>query len=66
MRFKPGKDLEYKIIVNSKISKYDLTLLQPIFAIKYEDNKAIKYFSPYMLVYSGVDMTYNEIKEYVK
>lgn len=65
VRFKPGKDLEYKIIANSKISKYDLTLLQPIFEIKYK-NKKIKYFSPHMPVHSGVDMTYNEIKEYVK
>lgn len=66
VQFEPGNDLIYKIIVDSNISQYDLNVLQPIFVIEYEGDKEKKYFSPYMIVFSGVDMTYDEIKEYVK
>ena len=66
VHFTPGTDLTYIINVDSSVSKYDLLLLQPIFVIEYEDAEEYNYFSPYMIVYSGVDMTYDEIKEYVK
>lgn len=66
VHFTPGKELIYIINVNSSVSDHDLLVLQPIFEIQYDGSKEKQYFSPYMLVFSGNDMTYDEIKEYVK
>lgn len=66
IHFMPGKDLIYTINVESSVSEYDLMILQPIFEIQYDDSNEKQYFSPYMLVFRGRDMTYDEIKEYVR
>lgn len=66
VHFTPGQELTYLINVNSSVSDYDLLVLQPIFEIQYDGSAEKQYFSPYMIVFSGNDMTYDEIKEYVK
>lgn len=66
VRYQSGEDLTYTISVNSSVSEYDLLVMQPIFELQYENTAAKKYFSPYMIVFRGKDMTYSEIKEYVK
>lgn len=64
--FTPGEDLVYTINVDSSVSEYDLLVLQPIFEIQFDDSNEKQYFSPYMNVFKGSDMTYDEIKEYVR
>lgn len=64
--FTPGNDLVYTINVDSSVSEYDLLVLQPIFEIQFNDSSEKQYFSPYMIVFRGSDMTYDEIKEYVR
>lgn len=64
--FTPGEDLVYAINVDSSVSEYDLLVLQPIFEIQFDNANEKQYFSPYMIVFRGSDMTYDEIKEYVR
>lgn len=66
VHFTPGEELIYIINVNSSVSDHDLLVLQPIFEIQYDGSKEKQYFSPYMLEFKGNNMTYDEIKEYVK
>lgn len=64
--FTPGQELTYLINVDSSVSAHDLLVMQPIFEIQYDGSAEKQYFSPYMIVFSGNDMTYDDIKEYVK
>lgn len=66
VHFTPGEELTYIINVNSSENDHNLLVLQPIFEIQYDGSEEKQYFSPYMLVFSGSNMTYDEIKEYVK
>lgn len=66
VHFTPGEELTYFIHVDSSVSDYDLLVLQPIFEIQYDGSEEKEYFSPYTIAFRGNNITYDEIKEYVK
>lgn len=60
------EDIQYFIGVHSEINDEDLFLLQPIFVLSFEKSEDYYLLETRMAVYSGKDLSYSEVKEYVK
>lgn len=61
-----GKGIAYEIGVDYSVNDGDMFVMQPIFVIKFDGDEVLHYFAPGMLVCSGENLTYPEIREYVK
>lgn len=64
--FTPGKELDYVLHVEYSGSDQDLFVVQPIFEIQFKGSDQVQYFSTEIPASCGKDLTYTEIKEYVK
>lgn len=66
MSFTPGTDLIYNINVDTSYDDRDIFLFQPIFVIKHENDSKSYYFTPNMPICNAKDLTFLDIREYVK
>ncbi len=66
MSFTPGKDLIYNINVDTSYDDRDIFLFQPIFVIKHENESKNYYFTPNMPICNAKELTFLDIREYVK
>lgn len=62
----PGEELLYELNIDYSVEDGALFVVQPIFIIKVKGEKRVQYFTPNILEYSGDELTYPQIKEYIK
>lgn len=66
MSFTPGHELLCNLNVETSYDDRDIFLFQPIFVIKFENDSKDYYFVPNIPVRNARNMTFYDIREYVK
>ena len=64
--FTPGSDLDFMIEAETSIDDKDIFIFQPVFEIRPENENSYCYFTPNMPVCNAEDLTFLDIREYVK
>lgn len=65
-KFVSGTDFLYEIDIDYEGKKGDVFVFQPIFEIEIEGEKQIKKFVPQVMISKSSELSYKEVREYVK